>query len=290
MSHYRLSHLGLSTRFDLALQMLNPLRPWGLVTDMAREYQVSRKFLYQQCDRAKVGFLTALVSQSPGPKPVSEMLEIDRDHLQRSIVALATAVPGSINGIQACLEIVLETHRSAGFISQTLKHAGEEATRQNQLLMFPQPILGEADEIFQGCHPCLTVVDKRSFAVIYLSPQQSRDATTWGVSFLELQKQGVDFQDLACDGALGIRSGMREAGLAVPLRPDLFHLLMETHVLARRLERKAYQAIEQADKARRGELEAESPRRRQGRPLKVQKSLAEARIHEQQAKGRPKPL
>jgi hypothetical protein len=283
MSYYRLSHLGLSTRLEIALQMLDPLRPWGLVTNLARKYQVSRKFLYQQCDRARVGLLDALASQPPGPKAVSGMLEVDMERLQRSIVTLATAVPGSISGIQTCLEIILGTHRSTGFISQTLKAAGETAVRQNQLLIFPKPILGEADEIFQGRQPCLTVVDKDSFAVIHLSPQDNRDATTWGVSFLELEKQGIAFQDLACDGALGIRSGMQEAGLTVPLRPDLFHLIREAHVLIRRLERKAYQSIAQAYKVRRAQLEADMPKRRKGRSLKVETSLAEAEIQEQQS-------
>lgn len=283
MSYYRLSHLELSTRLDIALQMLDPLRPWGLVTDLARKYQVSRKFLYQQRDRAEAGLLDALASQPPGPKAISGMLEVDMKHLQRSIVTLATAVPGSISGIQICLKTMLGTHRSTGFISQTLKAAGETAVKQNQLLTSPKPILGEADEIFQGRQPCLTVVDKDSFAVIYLSPQDNRDATTWGVSFLELEKQGITFQDLACDGALGIRSGMQEAGLTVPLRPDLFHLIREAHMLIQRLERKAYQSIARTYKVRRAYLEAHMPWGRKGRPLKVEMSLAEAEIQEQQS-------
>jgi hypothetical protein len=283
MSYYRLPNLDLPTRIDLALQMLNASRPWGLVTDLAREYQVSRKFLYQQRDKAEAGLLTALSAQPPGPKPESAVLMVDREHLQRSIVTLATAVPGSIWGIQVCLEEVLDTHRSTGFISQTLKQVGEAASQQNRLLALPQPVLGEADEIFQGRNPCLTVVDGRSFAVIYLSPQEKRDATTWGVSFLELQEQGISFQDIACDGAKGIRSGIQQAELSVPLRPDLFHLLCDAHVLTRRLEKKAYAAIEQAYKAQRAELEAQLPKRRQGRPLKVQKNLAEAETQEQRA-------
>jgi hypothetical protein len=64
--------------------------------------------------------------------------------------------------------------------------------------------LGEVDEIFQGRHPCLTVVDGRTFAVLQLSPQKSRDADTRGVSFLQLQERGIQFADVALDGARGI--------------------------------------------------------------------------------------
>jgi hypothetical protein len=79
---------------------------------------------------------------------------------------------------------------------------------------------------------------------------------------------------------------MEQAELPVPLRPDLFHLLRESNVLMRRLEKKAYKAIEQADKARRAEVESQLPKRRQGRPLKVQRNLAEAESHQQQAINR----
>jgi hypothetical protein len=88
---------------------------------------------------------------------------------------------------------------------------------------------------------------------------------------------------MACDGAKGIRCGIQQAELLVPLRPDLFHLLREAHVLTRRLEKEAYASIEQSYKAQRAELEAQSPKPRKGRPLKVHKSVAEAETQQQQA-------
>jgi hypothetical protein len=286
MTYYRLPQLDLSTRIDIALQMLDPSRPWGLVTDLAKQYQVSRKFLYQQRDRAISGLMSTLAAEPPGPKATSPVLTVDTEHLQKSIVTMAAVVPASIRGIQTCLEYVLDTHRSIGYISQTLQQAGEAASQQNRQLAFPQPVLGEADEIFQGRNPCLTVVDARSFAILQLSPQSQRDGVTWGVSFLDLQEQGIRFQDVACDGARGIRSGIEQAELSVPLRPDLFHLLRESSILAQRLERKAYKAIEQAYKVGRAQWESQLPKHRQGRPLKVETSLAEAQAYQQESINR----
>ena len=54
--------------------------------------------------------------------------------------------------------------------------------------------MAEADEIFQGRQPCLTVVDGRSFLVLDLAPATARDATTWGVTFLDLQARGIQFR------------------------------------------------------------------------------------------------
>lgn len=144
-------------------------------------------------------------------------------------------------------------------------------------------MLGEADEIFQGRRPCLTVVDGRSFLVLHLAPAEARDATTWGLTFLELEEQVIRFQDLASDGARGIQAGVREAQLAIPLRPDLFHLLREAHRVSQQLEREAYRAMETAERARRAEREAQAPKRRRGRPLKVKIPRPQAEAQEQRA-------
>lgn len=282
MADYRLPHIDLSTRLDLAMAVLNPSRTWGEVTDLARKYHVSRKFLYQLANRTKAIFLECLAPQNSGPQPKTDTLLVDREYLRRATVILATAVPGTIRGIQLALELLLGKHRAVGLVSETLQEAGNEARRYNRGMALPVSVLAEADEIFQGRHPCLTVVDGRSFLVLNLSAEQSRDATTWGVTFLNLQDQGVQFQDLAADGARGIRAGMKDAQLAIPLRPDLFHLLREGYRISRRLEAQAYRAMKVAERARRAESEAQVSKRRPGRPLKVKVCLSEAEMQEKQ--------
>lgn len=286
MKYYRLLHLDLSTRFELALQMLNPSRPWGLVTLLSDIYGVSRKFLYELSHKAEFSILKALDGQAPGRKPKTETLILDDNYKQRSIVTLATVIPASIRGIQTCMEELYKTHCSLGYISQTLQQAGEAAKNQNQLVVPKQLVLGEADEIFSGRHPCLTVVDGNSFAVLQLSPQPSRDAVAWGVIFIEMQERGVDFLDLACDGAKGIRAGAEEAGLCIPIRPDLFHLTREASRLKNHLESLAYKAIEEAERARRSEIEANAGHHRRGPYLKVIKSVPEAERQEEESMER----
>ena len=160
-TYYRLTHIDLSTlvppsngrteRLQLAIQMMDTQRPWGTVTTLANNYQVSRKFLYQLEHKATNAILSALTAQSPGPKPMSETLLVDDNHIQRAITTLATIIPGSIRSIQTCLQEILYTHRSIGFISQSLNLAGNLLI---DLISFPkQPVLGEVDEIFQGRHP-----------------------------------------------------------------------------------------------------------------------------------------
>jgi hypothetical protein len=128
------------------------------------------------------------------------------------------------------------------------------------------------------------VVDGRSFLVVNLTPAESRDGTTWGVTYLDLLQRGIRFQDLASDGGKGLLAGVREAQPAIPLRPDLFRLLREAGRLTQRLEEAAYKAIATAEQACRAAQEAQGQRRRRrGRPLKVQTPLSQAEVQEAQA-------
>lgn len=284
MAHYRLPELDLSTRTMLALEMLRPIpqREWGRATELAQSYAVSRKFLYDLRDRALDALIEGLTPCTPGPQPQETSLTIDRRFIQRAI-AVMPLLKGTVRDIQQGLRLLFGVQRSVGYISQTLTAAGEQATGYNRGISVPLPILGEADEIFQGRKPCLTVVDGRSFLVVNLASAESRDGTTWGVTYLDLVERGIRFHDLACDGGTGLRAGVKEAELAIPLRPDLFHILQDAHRLTRRLEGAAYKAIETAERARRADLEARGVIHRRGPRLKIKVPLPQAEIEADKA-------
>jgi len=283
MQEYRRKDLDLSTRIAIGVEMLYPaeVRGWGRASELAQEYDISRSLLYQFKDRVQAALEGALKPKPIGRPAEEKLLRVDRDTVSKAI-AVMPLLTGSVRNIQIGLELLFDVQRSVGYISQTLRAAGEAAERQNDAVRVPLPVLGEADEIFAGRQPCLTVVDGRSFLVLNLAAAESRDATNWGLTFLDLAAQGVVFQDLAADGARGIRAGLRDAELAVPLRPDLFHLLREGKRLQNRLEKAAYKAIRSAEKAVRAEQEANQPTKRQGRPLKVELTADEALQQESQ--------
>lgn len=283
MAHYRLEHLDLSTRIKLAVIMLSPFRPWGEVTRLAEEYGVSRKFLYGLRDKALAAISLGLLPQKPGRKANSHVLQVDRAFIRRAIAVFLSVVPGTVRTIQLVLELLFGVHRSVGTICQTAQEVGQAAAEHHQSLPLNLLALAEADEIFQGRRPCLTLVEGRSFLVLNLSAEEHRDATTWGSRLLDVQNQGVQFLDLASDGARGIRAGVEAAQLALPLRPDLFHLIREAHRVTRRLESRAYRAIETAERARRAAQEKQAPKRRRGAPLKVKVALPQAQAEECQA-------
>jgi hypothetical protein len=276
--------LELPTRFEIGLEMLQeiPDREWGRATELAEKHNISRTLLYQLRDRAKEALVKGLLPRKPGPKPEVEELTIDQDFIRRSVTVLSM-LKGSVRDIQLGLKLLFDVSRSMGYISETLQEVGAAAADYNESIRIPLPMLGELDEIFHGRTPCLTVVDGRSFVVLNLKAAERRDGTTWGVTLLDLQERGIEFHDLVSDGAKGIRSGVEDAELSVPLRPDLFHLTQDAHKIAQRLERIAYGAIETAERARRAERERQAPKRRPGRPLEVDISLDDAVEEEEDA-------
>ena len=281
MAEYRVPEFTLEQRTDVAVQMMVPLpeRRWGLVSELARRYGVSRTILYKIRNRGLGGLAEALLPRDPGRPAQTSTLTVNKPFIDRTI-AILPMLKGSVRDIRLGLDLILGVGRSVGYISKTLTAAGEQATAYNHGITVPLPILGEADEIFQGRKPCLTLVDGRSFLVLNLTPAESRDGTTWGLTFLDLVERGIQFHDLACDGGTGLRAGVGEAELVIPLRPDLFHILRDAHRLMQRLERAAYKAIETAERARRADLEARGIIRRRGRRLKIKVPLPQAESEE----------
>jgi hypothetical protein len=285
MANYHPSNLTLSTRFELAAQMLDPERRWGLVSDLSRENGVSRKFLYELESKAEAAILQALEAQKAGRKANTSQIEVDDQFVDRAIAILMSVIPGTVRPVKWVLDLLLGIQRSTGYISQKAQEIGTAALEYTRNLRLPISVLAEADEIFQGQQPCLTLVDGRSFLVLSLSAQEHRDKTTWGCILLDVQSQGVHFVDVASDGALGIQAGVRDVSLIIPLRPDLFHLLREAHRVGLRLENRAYQAIALAERARKAQQEQNLPKRRKGAPLKVKMALPEAETQERLAVG-----
>jgi hypothetical protein len=267
MTHYRLSELDLSTRIQLSAEMLDPDRAPGQVSRRAKELGVSRKWLYELRDKGKQALQAAFAPQAPGPQPQSCQLEVNDDFIRKMIVALSV-LPPSLRNIQVLLEVLFGRHCALGYIQQTLQTAAQRAREENRRLQPAQAVLGEVDEIYQAGAPCLSIVDGRSLLALGLEKRADCDQTTWGVTLLDLVAQGVHFQDLAFDGAQGIRSGIRAAQIACPERADLFHLWQAGHKISFSLEGAAYRALATLYRAQMVEQEAQALHRRPGPPRK----------------------
>ena len=257
MSEYRSKDLDLSTNIPIGLEMMHPTqaRGRGRASQLADEYGISPSGLYKLKAKAQKAFAAGMRPGRAGRPSEMKAMVIDRNYLGR-VVRVIPLLTGSVGSIQTGLELLFGVARSLGYISQTQQAGGMSAQAYNEGMRVPVAVLGEADEFLAGRKPCLTVVDGGSFLVHNLSAADRRDATHWGLTFLELPDQGMAFQDLASDGASGIRAGLGEAQLNAPLSPALFHLMPEPTQLQSRLEEGVYKAIRPVEISQQAEQEA----------------------------------
>jgi hypothetical protein len=101
VAEYRVPEFTLEQRTDVAVQMLVPLpeRRWGLVSELARQYGVSRTILYEIRDRGLGGLAEALLPRDPGRPAQTSTLMVNKPFVDRAIAVLPM-LKGSVRDIQ----------------------------------------------------------------------------------------------------------------------------------------------------------------------------------------------
>lgn len=264
-------------RRQLALDALATTRT---VTGLAREHDVSRKFVYRQAARAEEALDAAFSPAGDDDQKVLFDLPVTKAWLRQLILGLTLICHSSQRGVAELLTDVFDYPISGGTVHNVLQAAVAQARACNDQQDLGAVRIGAHDEIFQSGRPVLVGVDADSTYCYLLSLEDHRDADTWGVRLLELQAQGFQPEATIADAGKGIRAGQALALPEVPCRGDVFHALRTTQALATFLENRAYAAIDA-----RGHLERKKARlQRQGqRTHSVGKKLHHAQKEENRA-------
>ena len=103
--------------------------------------------------------------------------------------------------------------------------------------------------MFSQGEPVLAGVDLDSGYLFGLSLSATRDGEAWAELLREGQCQGLELSVVVKDAAKGIAAGVSEVFPQAEQRDDCFHVLYEMNKVRRRLERRAYAAIEREGEA-----------------------------------------
>ncbi len=251
--------LGPYQRQALAVEALAGACP---VTHLAEDYQVSRKFVYQQVDKAEQALAEAFAPDLPADGSVLFYLPVTELWLRRLILALLLVCHSSYRGVYELLRDLFRCPRSLGYIHTVAHAAMDRARARNQQQDLSRVGIGAHDEIFQTSLPVLVGVDVASTYCYLLSQEEHRDGVTWGVRLLELQVHGFAPQAIICDSGSGLQAGQELALPATPRRGDVFHVEAELTPLVTALENRAYQALTACAKLEHQQAQGE---RQQGR-------------------------
>jgi hypothetical protein len=227
------------------------------ITELARHHDVSRKFVYQQADKATQALAQAFAPDPPADVAVLFYLPVTEAWLKRLILALLLICHSSYRGVYELLRDLFHCPRSLGSIHGVAHAAMDRARALNQQQDLSAVGIAAHDELFQATQPVLVGVDVASTYCYLLSLEEQRDGVTWGVRLLELQDRGFAPAALISDDGSGLQAGHELALPDVPRRGDVFHVLHEVGPLVTALENRAYQALQTCVKLERQQAQFE---------------------------------
>jgi hypothetical protein len=242
------------------------------ISELARQNEVSRKFVYRQKEQAQRA-LEESFTPSPADEKVLFDLPVTKKWLYGLVLGLLLTCRSSFRGVQELLADHFGYSLSLGTIHNLSARAVEQARAVNQAQDLSAIHYGAPDEIFQSGKPVLVGVDLQSTYCYLLEAVEHRDADTWALALWQAQEQGLQLQSSVADGGQAIRAGQRMVWPDVPCDYDHFHALQETERLVTYLENRAYRLM-----GLRETLEGKMARaRRQGQGREFSARLGQAR-------------
>jgi hypothetical protein len=176
------------------------------ITRLAQEYQVSRKFVRVQSDKAK-----AALSQSFEPTPPDDQvlfhLPVTQSWLFQLILGLVLICHSSLRGVVELLRDVFHLTISPSTVRNRLEAAAQSARAINAAEDLSPIEVDLRDEIFQGSSPVLVGIDAASTYCYLLALAEHRDSDTWGCHVLDAVDQGLDPERTIADFGTGLRAG-----------------------------------------------------------------------------------
>jgi len=222
------------TRQDIGIQVLSRSQP---ISHIAATHQVSRKFVYQQGDKAQQA-LDETFAPSKGDDDVLFHLPVTKNWLYQLILALMLICHCSYRGVIELFRDLFDTSISIGTVHNRLQETAEEAAEINQSQDLSGIAVGLHDEIFHAAKPVLVGVDAASTYCYLLASVERRDEDTWGYHLLDVMAQGFDPDYTIADGGSGLRAGQKAVMPSVPYHGDVFHIQQQFEQVANGLVRR----------------------------------------------------
>jgi hypothetical protein len=220
-----------SERKKLAVQALAGSEP---ISELAAQHGVSRKFVYQQTDKARAALEDAFAPAVPEDDVLFE-LPVSKRWLRQVTLALTLICRSPYRGVVEFMRDVLGVSTSVGQVHDVQQWAAQQAGVLNRAQDLSGIRVGLHDEIFQGARPVLAGVDAGSTYCYLLAAEAHRDGHTWGVHLLEAAQQGLAPDYTIADAGRGLRAGQKAAWGDTPCHGDVFHIEHQCETLANAL-------------------------------------------------------
>jgi hypothetical protein len=234
-STFPASKLLATQRIDLAIQAM---KGSVNISHLASEKNVSRKFVYQQKNRA-LEAITDAFAPTAADDEVLFYLPVTKAWLHQVVLALTLICRSSYRGVVEFMRDILGVPISVGSVHNLNQLAAQRAGAINTTQDLSQIRVGLHDEIFHCNDPVLVGVDAHSTYCYLLSCAEHRDADTWAIDLMYACDQGFNPDYLIADQGTGLRAGQAIVWKDKPCHGDVFHILQQCESLANLLARVA---------------------------------------------------
>ncbi|MCW4031810.1 MAG: hypothetical protein NWF08_00255 [Candidatus Bathyarchaeota archaeon] len=213
---------------------------WGKISELAKQFMVSRMFIYMLVYRLEATSLIIFGDNRSEPPAIEQRLPY---YYMLSLRLEGRCGIGAISTIMERFGIKIS---SVGSISQFLKYIGlllpNTLSTDNEI----QFVIFLSDEIFSKSIPILVTVEPISSAILRIELADSRKAEDWKRHWKCLEKNGYYAIYLVSDEGKGICTAQEEALANIIRQPDTYHAI--AHQLGQWveiLEAAAYKAIKE---------------------------------------------
>jgi hypothetical protein len=227
-------------RQTIAIQAIAGQTP---VSHVAQSYRVSRKFVYQQKEKALECLSTSFDEEKPDNK-VLFSIPVTKQWLSQIVLGLIFICRASYQGVVEFFRDMLDQKISKGSVHNIVHAHLQKAKKINAQKDLSRVQAGLHDEIYQAGDPVLVGCCAHSTYCYLLSLVESCDATSWGFHLINLQdNQGLNPDYTVIDGGRAARCGQKEAWENVPAHGDHFHALHPFSGLVSYLENRALDVL-----------------------------------------------
>jgi hypothetical protein len=215
--------LNTSQRQEIAIQAIGER---ARISHVAKRYSVSRKFVYQQKEKALRGIVQAFEEQPPEEDKVLFHLPVTKKWVSQFTLALLLIARCPYQGVVEIFRDLFDYNIAKGSVHNIAYRALEQAKTINRQQNLAGVTVGVHDEIYQAGNPVLAGICAHSTFCYLLSREESCDANAWGVHLLWLkEKQNLNPDKTIADGGPAARKGQKEAWPDTPCSGDVFHAL-----------------------------------------------------------------
>ncbi len=229
------------TRIEIVKHVWSNQGIYGKMTQIAREYHISRTFLYQ-LNWAARHHLEDLFSDPQHLARPPDLL------LEPWILLLRLEGNCSISSISSIFKHFDYQPGSVGYLSEYLRDYGR-CVPSTLSMPHQKVVFYLSDEIFAIRAPILVTIDAQSTAILKIELASDRSAQTWETHFNDLGAHRFHSIGMASDRGVGLTAGYRAACKEGFWVCDQFHEFQDLFNRCHQLERKAYSAIGKEVKA-----------------------------------------